>query len=94
MKIPRKIARKIKKQAKARDKSDKLYEEIDDWFSKNDGDDIYRNSYNIVKEPAGDNQGNGEFCDQSCGYSGDDYYGTYYFPIKGSRKYVAMGYEC
>ena len=94
MKISRKIARKIKKQAKARDKSNKLYEEIDEWFMKNDGDDTYRGSYNIVNEPCGDNQGDGEYCNQWSGYCEDDYHGIYYFPINHSKKYVAMEYEC
>ncbi len=41
----------------------------------------------------GDEQLDGEYCDQSCGYSEDDYHGVYYYPI-GENLYFAYNYDC
>lgn len=40
-----------------------------------------------------ENQLDGEYCDQSCGYSGDDFHGVYYYPIS-ENLYFAYNYEC
>mgnify|MGYP000166938725 CR=1 FL=1 len=41
-----------------------------------DVDDMYFPSMEITEKPKGEFQGEGEWCDQSVGYCGDDFTGT------------------
>ncbi|MEG3344428.1 hypothetical protein RFM10_11525, partial [Streptococcus suis] len=52
-----------------------------------------RSCFIICHSAYGDEQFDGEYCDQSCGYSEDDYHGVYYYPI-GENLYFAYNYEC
>lgn len=86
--IPKEIREKIENKLK-------LDEEIRKWTSENlyvDG--FYFESMKIVDEPSGEEQDNGEFCDQSTfEYSEDSFYGYYYFPLDNG-KYLCFYYEC
>lgn len=86
--IPKEIREKIEDKLK-------LDEEIIKWTSESlyvDG--FYFESMKIVDEPSGEEQDNGEYCDQSSfEYSEDSFYGYYYFPLDNG-KYLRFYYEC
>ena len=57
-------------------------------------DGCFIEGFDIADEPCGDDQGEGEYCSQGCyGESSDSGFGTYYFPIEHSRKYIAIDYN-
>ncbi|HEM2769933.1 TPA: hypothetical protein U0613_001715 [Streptococcus suis] len=65
----------------------------DDFLINIESDSILRSCFIICHSAYGDEQFDGEYCDQSCGYSEDDYHGVYYYPI-GENLYFAYNYEC
>ncbi|HFI0134797.1 TPA: hypothetical protein ACGOZZ_000547 [Streptococcus suis] len=69
------------------------YKRINVFLDKIEGDDMFRSNFLICHGAYGDEQLDGEYCDQSCGYSGDDFHGVYYYPI-GENLYFAYNYEC
>lgn len=69
------------------------YKRINDFLINIESDIIFRSYFFICHGAYGDEQLDGEYCDQSCGYSGDDYHGVYYYPI-GENLYFAYNYEC
>lgn len=92
MKVSKEIAKKAAEYEEAKKKADKLYEELEAWSNENGFEDFYINDFGIVEEPEGEEQKEGEYCDQW--RHGEDWYtGTYYYPIEGSDKYVAYTYE-
>lgn len=96
MKIPKEIADKVKEYQEANGRAIALYKEVTDWLNVNTAaDGVWINDLNIVDEPSGEDQGEGEYCSQSeYGDSGDSFFGTYYHKIEGSDKYLAYDYEC
>lgn len=87
MKIPKEIREKIEQKIK-------IDEEIKDWMKESiDVDDMYFPSMEITEKPKGEFQGEGEWCNQSVGYCGDDFYGHYYWEMDNG-KYLCMYYEC
>lgn len=57
-------------------------------------EDVYAWDMEIVSEPTGEYQGEGQYCDQyTVGWSGDSFEGTYYIPTEDGR-YLAIGYSC
>lgn len=69
------------------------YKRINVFLDNIEGDDMFRSNFFICHDAYGDEQLDGEYCDQSCGYSGDDFHGVYYYPI-GENLYFAYNYEC
>ncbi|HEL1580459.1 hypothetical protein [Streptococcus suis] len=69
------------------------YKRINVFLDNIEGDDMFRSNFFICHGAYADEQFDGEYCDQSCGYSGDDYHGVYYYPI-GENLYFAYNYEC
>lgn len=68
--------------------------ELTAWMEENiDVEGFLFDSIQIVDEPCGECQGNGEYCDQSVGYCEDDFYGYYYIPLDNG-KYLCIYYEC
>lgn len=87
MRIPKEIRQKIEQKLK-------LDDEISDWIKENlDAEDMCFESIEIVNYPTGREQCNGEWCNQSVGYCGDDFYGYYYWPMDNGQ-YLCMYYEC
>lgn len=85
--IPKEIREKIEQKLK-------LDEEISQWAQNNiDVEGLFFESMKIVDEPSGDEQDEGEYCDQSLGYFEDSYYGYYYYPLDNG-KYLCFYYEC
>ncbi|HFI0423409.1 TPA: hypothetical protein ACGOZR_002379, partial [Streptococcus suis] len=68
------------------------YKRINDFLINIESDSILRSCFIICHSAYGDEQFDGEYCDQSCGYSEDDYHGVYYYPI-GENLYFAYNYE-
>ena len=90
MTIPKDIVEKM-------EQVNSLMAEIDMWLDENietDGskhshrrvfsDEYYHNDYyEFTDEPSGEEQTDGEYCNQSTfGESGDNFYGTYYYPTE------------
>ncbi|HEM3199333.1 TPA: hypothetical protein U0908_001530 [Streptococcus suis 14A] len=69
------------------------YKRINDFLINIESDSILRSCFIICHSAYGDEQFDGEYCDQSGGYSGDDFHGVYYYPI-GENLYFAYNYEC
>ncbi|MDW8750170.1 hypothetical protein Q7W34_01750 [Streptococcus suis] len=69
------------------------YKRINDFLINIESDIIFRSYFFICHGAYGDKQLDGEYCDQSCGYSEDDYHGIYYYPI-GENLYFAYNYDC
>jgi hypothetical protein len=71
------------------------YKRINDFLDKIEGDDAFRSNFFICQGAYGDEQIDGEYCDQSC----DDFHGTYYYPGAyyypiGDNLYFGYNYEC
>ena len=96
MNIPKEIADKVQAYHDAMEIANKAYEEVTEWINENtDADGVCIVDLNIVDEPQGAKQGNGEYCNQICnGWSEDSFSGTYFHPIEGSNKFLAYAYEC
>ena len=90
MTIDKELAEKIRKMNEARQLYEALCEQVVERF-KDEFDGCYIGEIYIVDEPQGEDQGDG-YCDQYTGYSMDSGSGTYYYPIEGSTKYVAVTY--
>ncbi|MBS5114144.1 MAG: hypothetical protein KHY88_00325 [Erysipelotrichaceae bacterium] len=85
--IPKEIREKIETKLK-------LDKEIYEWIENNlDTEGLFFESMKIVDEPSGDEQDNGEYCEQYVGYLGDDFSGHYYFPLDNG-KYLDFYFEC
>ncbi len=96
MKVPKEIAAKIREYQRCREKAGRLFEELEKYFTELADDGQYYDDFFIADEPTGYKQEDDgtEYCNQSSGYSGDDFSGTYYYQIEGSRKYAAYNYTC
>lgn len=92
MKIPKEIAEKVAKYRELQNTADGLFAEIKQFFDNLD-DGVYYGNFSIEDEPKGEAQGDGEYCDQYTYYCEDSGGGTYYYPIDGSDKYVAVDYS-
>lgn len=87
MTIPKEIREKVEQKLK-------LDEEIKDWIKENlDAEDMFFETISIEDYPSGKKQDDGEWCDQSVGYCGDDFRGDYYWPMDNG-KYMCMYFEC
>lgn len=85
--IPKQIREKIEKKLE-------LDAELTAWMQENmDVEGFLFDSIQIVDKPCGEYQRNGEYCDQSVGYCGDDFYGNYYIEMDNG-KYLKIYYEC
>lgn len=96
MKAPKKIMECVEKYEKLKAESERIEKEMaacKKMFTEWEGDQgVYIGDLFITDKPEGEEQGDGEYCDQYC--QGEDWYtGTYYYPIEDSDKYVAYNYE-
>lgn len=91
MKVSKEIAKKVERYQNLQSEADKLYEEIAGYFRKECDAEGFGTPF-IADAPTGEEQCDGEYCDQ--GTLGEDWYrGTYYHAIEGSDKYVGYSYE-
>lgn len=92
MKVEQDVLKLIKKlnehEAEVQRLRQALYNKFRDAF-----DGVYIDDFFIVDEPEGDEQDDGEWCDQYTGFECDTGSGTYYYAVEGSKKYIAITYS-
>lgn len=92
MKVPKEIADKAERYETLKAEADKLHEELEEFANENGFEDSYVLDFGVSQEPEGEEQSNGEYCDQCM--RGEDYGdGTYYYPIEGSTQYFWVRYS-
>ena len=96
MNIPKEIAEQAKIYQEYHRIVDEAFEKVCRWLAENtDADGVCINDIFVTAEPTGEEQGEGEYCDQySVGWCEDSFAGKYYHPIEGSDKYLGYSYEC
>lgn len=93
MEVNKEIVKKIKRLNKIEKEMEAIRKELHEFFGDY-MDGVYINGYYIADNPKGKAQGEGEYCSQrTSGYSEDCGDGTYYYPIEGSKKFVAIAYD-
>ena len=92
MKVPKEIADKVEIYKAGQ----KAFCEIVAWLKENtDADGVDIDEVFIVDEPTGNEQNDGEYCDQySVGWCEDSFVGNYYHPIEDSPLYLGYSYNC
>lgn len=99
MKVPKEVATFVEEYEKINNQIHELVKELEackkvftDWEEENCDAGVYIGDLYIVDKPTGEEQCDGEYCNQIC--QGEDWFtGTYYYPIEDSDKYVAYTYE-
>lgn len=92
MKVSKETMAKVKRLNKLEEEFGRIRQELCEEFAPY-MDGCYIEGFYIEDEPSGDDQGDGEYCDQWTGYSIDTGEGIYYYPIEKSRKYLAIRYN-
>lgn len=87
MRVPKEIAEKADEYERLKRREEQLCEELTAWACENGFEDLYVDGFGVSQEPEGEEQVDGEYCDQAT--SGD---GTYYFPIEDSTEYMWIKY--
>lgn len=90
--VPREVVKKVEQYVVHKKYAEAIYAELQDYFHEQ-MDDAYMEDFFVVNYHSGQEQNDGEYCDQTSGYSGDDFSGTYFYPTKDGR-YVAITYHC
>ena len=92
MTVPKEIAIKANRYEMLKKEVDEIYEELESWASENGFDGMWVNDFGIAQEPVGEEQEDGEYCNQTM--AGEDTgYGDYYYPIEGKSQYMRIGYS-
>ena len=85
MKIPKEIREKIEQRIR-------LNEELDTWFRENlDIEGCDHRDVQVVDEATGEEQLDGEYCDQI--QHGDDWFSAKYYWEMDNGKYLCMNFE-
>lgn len=88
MKIPKEVVEKIRQ-------ANELNNEICKWMDselETEGMDFTPLFWNIVPEPQGEEQGDGEWCAQRQ-HSEDWFTGEHYYQLEGESNYLCMDFE-
>lgn len=92
MKVSKEIAEKVKQYQKLKSQTDKLYEELKEYFEEEQGLEGFCEPFITDKAKGQKQTADGEFCDQTI--LGEDWYrGQYYYQIENSDEYVGCHYE-
>lgn len=92
MKVSKEIAKKAERYETMKKEVDKLYEELESWASENGFENFFVDGFGLSQEPEGDEQTDGEYCDQYM--NGEDSgSGIYYYPVEESTMYMWVGYS-
>ena len=92
MKAPKEIASKAERYKELKKEIDKLYEELEEFANDNGFEDFWIDGFGVSQEPNGEEQTDGEYCDQWMrGEDSGD--GIYYYPIEGSTQYFWVAYS-
>lgn len=92
MNVSKEIASKAERYEELKKELDTLYEELEEFAYANGFEDFCVNGFGVSQEPNGEEQTDGEYCDQWMMWedSGD---GIYYYPIEGSTQYFWVAYS-
>lgn len=82
-----KVEQLLQLEKEANNIREELLAEFGEYF-----DGCYIEGFFVSDWSVGEDQGEGEYCDQWTGYSEDSGSGVYYYPIEGSNKYLAVNY--
>lgn len=92
MKVSKEIANKAERYETLSKEIDELYEKLKEFANEHGFEDFWIEGFGISKEPSGEEQLDGEYCDQWMrGEDSGD--GTYYYPIEGSTQYFWVSYS-
>ena len=92
MRVPKEIAEKAYEYERLKKQEEQIYEELLEWANQNGFEDFYVDGFGVAQEPEGEEQTDGEYCDQTMrGEDSGD--GIYYYPIEGSTQYMCVGYS-
>ena len=96
MEVPKVILDRARIYQEAKKIADEALKDVVTWLRENTGaDDVYIEDVFVTVEPAGREQGEGEYCDQwEVGYTGDSFNGNYYHPVEGGGTYLGYSYSC
>lgn len=93
MTVSKETMKKVKRLEKLEEEAQRIRDELRAEFHDY-MDGVCINDFHIFDEPGGDEQGEGEYCSQATyAYCSDSGYGTYYYPIKNSKKYLGISYD-
>lgn len=92
MKVPKEIASKAERYEELKKEIDKLYEDLEEFADEHGFEDVWVNGFGVSQEPKGEEQSDGECCDQWM-RGEDSGYGTYYYPIEESTQYFWIAYS-
>lgn len=92
MRVPKEIAEKADEYERLKKQEEQICEELINWANQNGFEDLYVDGFGVAQEPEGEEQTDGEYCDQTMrGEDSGD--GIYYYPIEGSTQYMWVGYS-
>lgn len=96
MKVPKEIANRARIYEEAQKIASEAFKDVAAWLRENtEADGVYIEDLFVTNEPTGNDQGEGEFCDQrSVGYCEDSFAGRYYHPVEDSDIYLGYSYSC
>lgn len=92
MRVPKELAEKAERYEKLKAEADKLYEELEEFANENGFEDFWVNGFGISQEQSGEEQLDGEYCDQWMDGEGSGN-GVYYYPIEGNTQYMWVEYS-
>ena len=92
MTVSKETAKKVRRLLKIQEEGKRIREELLAEF-RGEFDGCFIQDFDIERFPSGEYQGEGEYCDQTTDYPGDVGDGVYYYPIEGSRNYLAISYN-
>ena len=92
MTVPIELAKKAARYKKLMNEANTLFEELEEWANENGYEDFYVDGFGTAQLAEGEEQLDGEYCDQTM--RGEDCGdGTYYYPIDGSTMYMWVKYS-
>lgn len=92
MRVSKEIAEKADEYERLKKQEEQIYEELIAWVNENGFEDFCVEGFGVAQEPAGEEQTDGEYCDQTM-HGEDTGDGIYYYPIEGSTQYMWVGYS-
>ena len=64
---------------------------MEEFANENGFADFWINGFGVSREPSGEEQTDGEYCDQCMRWENSDY-GIYYYPVEESTQYFWVEY--
>jgi len=90
MRVSKEIAEKVDEYERLKKQEEQIYEELIAWANENGFEDFCVEGFGVAKEPVGEEQTDGEYCDQTM-YGEDTGYGTYIIRLKAVHSICGLG---